>query len=101
MLGSPGDGGVSISGLTSSTVAECRQALKAVHFCPDVLRRALAEVDLAVHAALHVVHIVVDHRQSDAYGEHSNHRKGDSRVGDEAIGFDPRFEVHAGRCGGR
>jgi len=56
------------SDLTSSSVsAGDGDALQLVHLSPYVLGCALALVELAVHVATDVLHVVVHHRQSEAH----------------------------------
>ena len=57
--------------LTGSSVVRV-DVLEGVHVVPDVLGGALARVELVVHLAAHVVHVVVHHRQRDADGEHGH-----------------------------
>lgn len=51
----------------------------------------LAVVDLAVHAATHMVHVVVHHGQRDAHGQHRYHGEANACVGHEAVGLTPVF----------
>lgn len=55
----------------------------------------LAEVHLVVHLSLHMMHIVVNHRQRGAYRNDGDHRKANGRIGDEAIGLYAVLQIHA------
>ena len=98
--------GGAVAGLTSHTRVDLREHLGARHFAPDVSGACLAEVHLALHHRLHVLHVVVQHRDGDDADE-SRHR-GDRHAeeGDPAEALRLMFAllqvaaVHHCRCVG-